>query len=209
MILIGQYDSPYVRRVGITLRLYGMPYEHRNWSVWRDAEQIATYNPLRRVPTLVLDDQSVLVDSFVILDALDELMGRKRALLPAEGPLRREGLRISALCTGMADKAVSLMYETLFRPNPSQVWMERCRRQIQDTAELLERDRAARHTPHWLGDALSHADVALACGYRFVSEAHPGLLEPEKLPALAAQTARCEALPEFQAVYQPIINNIS
>lgn len=209
MILIGQYDSPYVRRVGITLRLYGMPYEHRNWSVWRDAEQIATYNPLRRVPTLVLDDQSVLVDSFVILDALDELMGRKRALLPAEGPLRREGLRISALCTGMADKAVSLMYETLFRPNPSQVWMERCRRQIQDTAELLERDRAARHMPHWLGDALSHADVALACGYRFVSEAHPGLLEPEKLPALAAQTARCEALPEFQAVYQPIINNIS
>jgi glutathione S-transferase len=41
MILIGQYDSPFVRRVGITLRLYGIAFEHRPWSVWGDAEKIA------------------------------------------------------------------------------------------------------------------------------------------------------------------------
>jgi glutathione S-transferase len=50
MILIGQYDSPFVRRVAVTLRYYGLPYEHCNWSVWRDAEDIARFNPLRRVP---------------------------------------------------------------------------------------------------------------------------------------------------------------
>ena len=54
MILIGQYDSPFVRRVGIALRLYGMPFEHRPWSTFGDADWIAPINPLRRVPTLVL-----------------------------------------------------------------------------------------------------------------------------------------------------------
>ena len=54
MILIGQFDSPFVRRVAITMRLYGIVFEHRPWSTFGDAERIAAYNPLRRVPTLVL-----------------------------------------------------------------------------------------------------------------------------------------------------------
>ena len=56
MFLIGQYDSPFVRRVAIALRLYGLPFEQRPWSVFGDAEKIAAYNPLIRVPTLVLDN---------------------------------------------------------------------------------------------------------------------------------------------------------
>jgi glutathione S-transferase len=50
MILIGQYDSPFVRRVAIALRRCGMAYEHRPWSVFGEAEKLAPYNPLRRVP---------------------------------------------------------------------------------------------------------------------------------------------------------------
>ena len=56
MILIGQYDSPFVRRTAIAMRLYGLGYEHRPWSTFGDAEKIRPYNPLLRVPTLVLDD---------------------------------------------------------------------------------------------------------------------------------------------------------
>ena len=52
MILIGQYDSPFVRRVGIALTLYGLPFEHRPWSVFGESENIRGYNPLVRVPTL-------------------------------------------------------------------------------------------------------------------------------------------------------------
>ena len=52
MILIGQYDSPFVRRVAIALRLYGIAFEHRPWSTFGDAEKIAPYNPLRRVPMM-------------------------------------------------------------------------------------------------------------------------------------------------------------
>ncbi|MFT5776854.1 glutathione S-transferase N-terminal domain-containing protein, partial [Hyphomonas sp.] len=72
MILVGMYDSPFVRRVGIALRLYGIAYEHRAWSVFGDAMKIMAYNPLVRVPTLVLDDGEALIDSAAILDALDD-----------------------------------------------------------------------------------------------------------------------------------------
>src|ERR1043165_7884227 len=67
MILIGQYDSPFVRRVGIALTLYGFAFEHKPWSTFGDADKIRPYNPLTRVPTLVLDDGEVLIDSTVIL----------------------------------------------------------------------------------------------------------------------------------------------
>ncbi len=45
MILIGQYTAPFVRRVGITLRLYGLPFEHRPWSVFGDADRLMAINP--------------------------------------------------------------------------------------------------------------------------------------------------------------------
>ena len=73
MILVGQYDSPFVRRVAVALQIYGFDYEHRPWSVFGDAEAIAILNPLRRVPTLVTDDGEALVESACILDWLDEL----------------------------------------------------------------------------------------------------------------------------------------
>ena len=88
MILIGQYDSPFVRRVAVALQHHGLAYEHRPWSVWADAESIAQYNPLRRVPVLVMDDGEALVESAAILDALDGLVGPERALLGRRGARR-------------------------------------------------------------------------------------------------------------------------
>src|SRR3974390_534633 len=81
MILIGQYDSPFARRLAIAMQLYRISYEHRTWSTFGDAEKLAAYNPLRRVPTLVLDDGEVLIESFVILDYLDELAGSAKTLI--------------------------------------------------------------------------------------------------------------------------------
>ena len=208
MILIGHYDSPYVRRVAITLRLYGLPYEHRRWSVWGDADKIARHNPLRRAPTLVLEDGTALVETFAIIDALDDLVPPERALLPRTGPVRREGLRIAALCSGVADKAASLLYEPMFRTAPSGVWMDRCRRQIADTLDALEKERVARSSPFWLGLALGHPDLAFACALRFTREAHPTLFDPARYPALADHAARCEEGDDFLAIYQPITNNI-
>lgn len=204
MILVGQFDSPFVRRVAIALTHYGIAFQHRPWSVWQDEDAIAKLNPLRRVPTLVLENGECLYESYAILDALDEQVGPERALIPARGPLRRECLRVAALATGVADKAVSLLYERLLRPEPSNVWLERCARQIDDTLTVLEADRAGRAGPFWFGSALSHADVAVACALRFTREAHPGRFELNSKPFLSEQTARCEALPQFCAVMQPL-----
>jgi glutathione S-transferase len=205
MILIGQYDSPFVRRVAVAMQHYDMPYEHRAWSVWADVEEIAKVNPLRRVPVLVLDDGEILLESSAILDALDELAPPERALIAKGGPERRAILRISALAMGLADKAVSLLYERVLRPDEarSTVWIERCSKQIADVLDVLEDDRESRPTKFWF-DQITHADIAVACALRFLGEAHPVLLEAPTYPCLKAHAARCEGLALFAAVTQPL-----
>lgn len=203
MILIGQYDSPFVRRVGIALTLYGLAFEHRPWSVFGDAEHIAAYNPLRRVPTLVLDDGEVLIESAAILDALDDMVGEEVALIAARGAARRRVLKVCALACGLADKAVSLVYERVLHQRATPVWVERCRGQIEGVLDALEADRAAGPGPWWMGGTLTHADIAVACALRFVSEAHPEAVQAlARWPALAAHAARCEAMAPFSAISQ-------
>jgi len=205
MILIGQYDSPFVRRVGIALTLYGLPFEHRPWSVFGDAEKIRPLNPLVRVPTLVLDDGEVLIESHSILDHLDSLVPIDRRLFPAAEPARRRALKIAALATGLGDKAVSLFYERRLHREVSDVWVERCRAQIAAVLSALEADRAGRAGDHWFGDRIGHADIAVAAMLRFVVEAHPGLVALAEFPALERHSSRLEALPAFQAIRQPFI----
>ena len=201
MILIGQYDSPFVRRVAIALRLYGMPFEHRPWSTFGDGDKIAPYNPLRRVPTLVLDSGEAVIESSAILDSLDELVGPQKAMMAERGDLRRRQLRICALGSGLADKAVSLIYERVLRKEQLALWVERCQTQIGGVLAMLEQERAAVASPYWFGDRIGHADIMVACALRFVSEAHPALFDA-RYPALQAHAIRCEALPPFQEILQ-------
>jgi glutathione S-transferase len=203
MILIGQYDSPFVRRVAIALRLYGLAFEHRPWSTFGDADKIAPYNPLRRVPTLVLDDGEVLIESTAILDHLDELVGPAKAMIAENGPRRREALKVCALATGLGDKAVSLVYERLLHREKSEVWMARCQTQISGVLDALEADRAGRKSAFWFGEKIGHADIAVACVLRFTGEAHASVFDAKRWPALAAHAARCEALPPFCEIAQP------
>ncbi len=203
MFLIGQYDSPFVRRVAIALRLYDLPFEHRPWSTFGDADKIAPYNPLRRVPTLVLDSGEALIESTAILDYLDELVGPDKAMIAPRGEARRRHLRTIALATGLGDKSVSLVYERVLRKEQSKIWVARCEAQIGGVLEVLEKERAAVATPYWFGERIGHADIAVACVLRFTGEAHPQLFDA-RYPALQAHAARCEALPPFWEFVQPL-----
>ncbi|MCV3207294.1 glutathione S-transferase family protein [Mesorhizobium sp. YC-39] len=206
MILIGQYDSPFVRRVGIALTLYGLPYAHRPWSTFSDADKIRPYNPLTRVPTLVLDDGEVLIESHVMLDYLDSLVSADRRMFPTTEPARHQALKIAALATGLGDKAVSLFYERLLHETVSDLWVERCRKQIRGAMAALEADRSTRSETYWFGgDRIGHADIAVAAVLRFLGEAHPELVSLADFPALSAHAERMEALPVFQAISQPFI----
>ena len=204
MFLIGQYDSPFVRRVAIAMRLYGIGFEHRPWSTFGDAGKIAPYNPLRRVPTLVLDSGEALIESTAILDYLDETVGPERAMLPPRGEARRKQLRLCALATGLGDKAVSLVYERVLRKEQLKLWVERCEAQIGGVLAVLEQERAAAKTPYLFGARIGHADVAVACVLRFTGEAHAALFDAARYPALTAHAAHCEALAPFQEIVQPL-----
>ena len=206
MILIGQYDSPFVRRVAVAMRLYGLAFEHRPWSTFGDGDKIAPFNPLRRVPTLVLDNGEALIESFAILDYLDGLVGPEKAMIAASGRQRRSGYKTISLATGLGDKAVSLVYERVLRKDhQSKIWVERCRTQIGGVLEVLEQERARIASPWWFGAGIGHADIAVACVLRFTSEAHPQLFDAARYPALAAHAARCEAMDVFRETCQPLI----
>ena len=161
MILIGQYDSPFVRRVGIALTLYGLPFEHRPWSMFGDADKIRPYNPLTRVPTLVLDDGEVLIESHSILDYLDSLVPAADAMFPRAEPVRHQALKVAALATGLAEKAVSLFYEQRLHKEVSDVWVDRCRAQISGGSPC-SKPTAQRDRRPLVRRRIGHADIAVA-----------------------------------------------
>jgi glutathione S-transferase len=119
------------------------------------------------------------------------------------GELRRHALKVCALATGLADKAVSLVYENVLHQTKSDQWVERCRTQIVAALNALEADRAGRTSRVWAGNAIGHADIAVACALRFVCDAHAGLFDTRRWPALALHLATCEQLSVFQEIAQP------
>ena len=205
MLLIGQYDSSFVRRVGIALKLYGIPFEHRPWSTFGDADKIRQYNPLTRVPTLVLDDGEALMGTLAILDHVDSLVPAEKRLLPVAEPARRRAFRIIELAGGLADKTVALFYEKNFHENPSPRFVARCEAQIADTLNALEAAFADLPTPFWNGEAPGHADIAVAVSIRHASDSHPALVDQSARPALRTLCDTLEATTLFQDISQPFL----
>lgn len=205
MILIGQYDSPFVRRVGIAMRLYGIDFEHRPWSSFGEADKIRTFNPLTRVPTLVLDNGDVLVESHAMLDYLDSKVAPSLRMFPVGEPERYRAIKVSMLATGIGDKVVALFYELRLHEHRSQLWIDRCRAQISGALGELEADRAGRRSAYWFGDLIGHGDIAVACVLRLLGEAHPGLVDMREYPALERHCRQLEAMPAFGEIAQAFI----
>lgn len=205
MILIGQFDSPFTRRVGIALELYGMPYEHRPWSVFGDADKIAAFNPLLRVPTLVLDSGEALIETLAILDAIDEMARPERRLIAASGADRRRALNVSAFAGGISDKVVHFYYSTKFSAGADAGFLKRIEGQIRATLDKLEQDRARPAREWWIGGRMSHADIAVAATLRHFRETIGVRWDFSAWPALAAHAAQCEALPVFMKISQPFV----
>jgi glutathione S-transferase len=197
MILVGQYDSPFVRRVAVSLRVLGFAYEHDTRSVYADFDAMRRINPLGRIPSLVLDGGEVVIDSAAILDWLDQSVGPERALVPVAGQERRNVLRRVALATGAVDKAGAAAHERLVRPSAHRwpEWIERCRTQAAGAIDALAAD------PWPTADRLDQAQITTACMIRYLRIADPDLMPPDRYPALDALAARCEARPEFVATY--------
>jgi glutathione S-transferase len=198
MILVGQYDSPYVRRVAISLTHLALPFTRNGLSVFGDASAMRQINPLGRVPSLILDDGEVLVDSGAILDHLDEVAGAARALVPAKGAERRHALQIMAIATGATDKAIAIGYEHMLRPanliHPP--WIERNRVQLQSAIAALETLAPERG---WFGGGpLMQPDITVAAALAYVRFRAPIAGEMPPHPKLERLSAAAEAMPAFQ-----------
>jgi len=205
MILIGQFDSPFTRRVGITLTLYGIAFEHRPWSIMGDADRLAEVNPLIRVPTLILSNCDVLIETSSIIDYLDSLVAPEKRLLPQTNPARYRMLKTVSVASGISDMAVRLFYEQRLHDAPSPSYMARITRQVEGALRVLEKERAGSGSKYWFDETLSQADIAITCMWRHLSESHPAIAVAANYPALSAHAARMEALPVFQKISQTFI----
>ena len=198
MQLIGMLDSPYVRRVAISMKLMGIAFEHRPVSVFRHFEAFRAVNPVVKAPTLVCDDGVALMDSTLILDYLEGLVPAGRRLMPPSGEARRDALRLAGFALAACDKGVSLVYEREQRPPEKrhESWYERVLGQALAAFTVLE-DAAGRADPWLQGAGPNAADIAVAVAWRFGQYYNAELVPAWKYPALVKFSAQAEALPAF------------
>ena len=131
MRLIGMLDSPYVRRVAISLHALGIRFEHEPLSVFRTFDAFSAINPVVKAPTLVTDEGVVLMDSTLILDHVEQVSGA--SLMPVEPGARTRALRLLGLALAACEKSVQVVYESICarptgatRPGPAACRARRC-----------------------------------------------------------------------------------
>lgn len=199
MKLVGQLDSPYVRRVAISLALMDRPFMHISLSVFRDAEAFAAINPLLKAPSFVTDDGIVLMDSTLILDHIAHTVPPAQRLMPEEIGARTRALHTLGLAMAAADKAVQLVYERVRRPAETQYrpWAERVIGQLRGAFAGLQADYADTNGD-WLLGRLTQADISTAVAWRFACSEVGDVFEAADYPAVGALAARAEALAVFR-----------
>ncbi|WP_199053335.1 glutathione S-transferase family protein [Aquitalea sp. ASV15] len=197
MQLIGMLDSPYVRRVAISLRLMAIPFSHRAVSVFRHLAEFQAINPVVKAPTLILDDGSTLMDSTLILDYLDTLHP-ERSLMPPALPQRQRALRLLGLALAAMEKSVQLVYEQRVRPEDKrhQPWQERVSAQLLAAYGLLEQELGREALSL---NSLDQAGISIAVAWRFSREMLPQQLAWDDFPLLQQWSAQAETLPAFLA----------
>ena len=198
MQLIGMLDSPYVRRVAVSLQLMGVPFEHRSISVFRGIEQFRMINPVVKAPTLVCEDGTVLMDSTLILQYAEGLAGVRRSLVPTGSAERQRALRIIGLALAACEKSVQIVYEHDLRPAEKLhgPWLERITAQLLAAYAALESEVARRPLAI---ENIDQAGVTAAIAWHFTQRMLPDVVAAKDFPALQGFSARAEELPEFRA----------
>lgn len=198
-VLIGRFLSPYVRRVAVTLNLYGVVFEHRAISAVDDEAERERVNPVGRVPALVLPSGETLIDSAAIIDHLDEQAGADKALTPQAGEPRRQVMRRLALTTGAIDRAMAANAER--RRPPEQTSPDRLNRLLRQAVQGFQAlEDEFPDARFFGGEALDQSDLTAAVGFSFVNHIFPGTLPHKQFPRVAKMTGFCEKTPKFMAV---------
>ena len=199
-VLYGRHASPFVRRVAVTLRLYGIDYDHVPLMPFGpDKAELAAFNPIARVPAVRLADGEMLVDSAVILDHLDQVAG-VRSLTPAAGPARRRVLTLVAVALGANEKLVAGLYERHFRPRGAwhKPWLDACDKQVRDGFGWLDTQFAG---PWFTGSEMTQADITVAVFWLFGCGKRPKFFAGLGCNRLQALAEKLQGTPAFQATF--------
>jgi len=200
MQLIGMLDSPYVRRVAVSLQLLGLPFEHRSISVFSTFEQFRRINPVVKAPSLVCDDGTVLMDSTLILEYAENLAAPRRSLMPAGISERQQALRVIGLALAACEKSVQIIYERNLRPAEKlhQPWISRVTGQLLAAYNALESE-VLRKPLAIADEPIDQAGITAAVAWRFTQMTLPEVVPELDFPALQRFSAKAEQLPEFAA----------
>lgn len=196
MKLIGMMDSPYVRRVAVSLALYGVEFEHLPLSVFSAVEPFSKINPVVKAPTLILDNAIRLMDSTLILNYFESQAEMPRKLLPVAAPALAEDLQTLGLILAASEKAVQHVYEQRLRPpeKQHQPWIERITWQLlaacrEWNAALENRAPNAR---------LDQVSVTSAVVWTFIQAMIPDVVKAHDFQDIRAHRDIAEAHPAFQ-----------
>ncbi|NVD97134.1 glutathione S-transferase [Massilia sp. BJB1822] len=186
MKLWGMLDSPYVRRVAISLDLYGVKFEHEPLSVFSTFEAFARVNPVVKAPTLTLDDGTVLMDSTLIIDYFEAISDPGAKLLPQQPQALGMALRTVGLALAACEKGVQVVYEHNLRPAEKlhQPWLERVTGQL--LAACRELDRQIATVALSCDQRPDQAAVTTAVAWSFLQLKLADIVKPGDFPALCA-----------------------
>jgi glutathione S-transferase len=172
MKLIGSLASPYVRKVRVVLAEKKLDCQFELENVWAADTIINQFNPLGKVPSLIMEDGTVMIDSRVMVEYLDTLTPVCK-LLPPNGRDRADVKCWEALADGMLDAAVSVRLERTMRPpeQQSEEWMARQMRKVELGLKTLS-DKLGEQA-YCNGIHYSLADVAVGCTLGWLSFRFP------------------------------------
>ena len=198
MQLIGMLDSPYVRRVAISLQLLDLLFEHRSISVFSTFAQFRQINPVVKAPSLVCDDGGVLMDSTLILEYAEVLA--QRSLMPGGIAERQRALRVIGLALAACEKSVQIVYERNLRPAEKlhEPWVARVTGQLLAAYGALESELAQRPLAVTSG-TINQAGISVAVAWHFTQMTLPEVVLAANYPILCEFSAEAELLPEFKA----------
>ncbi len=198
MRLIGMLDSPYVRRVAISLEHLGIRFEHEAVSVFATFERFHGINPVVKAPTLVCDDGEVLMDSSLILQFIEAAPDCKRSLWPRNPMELQHDFRAVGLALAACEKSVQIVYERNLRPKSAQYepWIARVTGQLLAAYAGLEYEVQQR--PAAFSAADSHASIAAAVAWQFTQSMLAELVVASWHPALVALSARQDETLQFR-----------
>jgi len=198
MKLIGMLDSPYVRRVAISLQLLGLRFDHESLSVFRSFARFQQINPVVKAPSLICDDGVVLMDSTLILAYAEALADRRRSLMPTDIAGLQQTLYVVGLALAACEKSVQIVYERDLRPSEKQHarWIERVSTQLLAACAALETE-LERHPLAVTSATINQDGISVAVAWQFTQQLLPEIVAKEGYPLLAGFSARAERLPEF------------